>query len=415
MKKKSITTTRKKMIIHREEAKSSFRISSMLMIVVIITVALILVWKTIVSVKEWYDSMDPILPEVHRRLLKVHDQAKHIKVYRGNKSYTLNKKKVYLCLYNEKNEYYHINMLMYVAIHELAHCICDEIGHTPKFFKIFHELLEIAEAEGVYDATIPPIDDYCAHDCDSNTGCSLDTRGKGPSGPWSIQFRNVSFGYPSDTNPLFSSLNSKIPAGSRWILYGPKAKGKSTFLQLLMRFHSPLKGNIMINDSVSLEDIDVRTLHQHIAYMNDFTNVTLTGRTIEDNIRYENDNLDTSRILTSLKKYNLLHFLSSGEKESEILQRACGVHGNKLTTEQQKVILFVRTLLTVNHNTRLLLLDRPFENIPPATQQSLVQWISDIVNTYPTLSTIVTSRNNLEDPQRLQPIGFQALSMDNLT
>jgi ABC-type nitrate/sulfonate/bicarbonate transport system ATPase subunit len=68
----------------------------------------------------------------------------------------------------------------------------------------------------------------------------------------------------------------------------------------------------------------------------------------------------------------------------------------------------------VNHNTRLLLLDRPFENIQPATKQSLIQWISDILNTYPTLSTIVTSRNNLEDPQRLQPIGFQALSMDNL-
>jgi len=137
--------------------------TSMIMIMIIIGICLFLVWKSITSVCEWYDSQDMMIPEIQRRLLKVHDHAKNIRIFRGRKSYTLNKEKVYLCLYDEKNEYYHINMLMYVAIHELAHCLCDEIGHTDKFFKIFHELLEVAETEGVYDPYIPPIDNYCAH------------------------------------------------------------------------------------------------------------------------------------------------------------------------------------------------------------------------------------------------------------
>jgi len=139
------------------------RMSSMLMMMVIIGLCLMFLWRSIVSVKEWYDSLDPMIPEIHRRLVKVHDHAKKVKILRGSKSYTLNKEKIYMCLYDENNDYYHINMLTYVAVHELAHCLCDEIGHTDKFFKIFHELLDIAEAEGVYDPNIPPVDNYCMH------------------------------------------------------------------------------------------------------------------------------------------------------------------------------------------------------------------------------------------------------------
>ena len=40
------------------------------------------------------------------------------------------KQKVYLCLKDENNEYYNDNMLIYVALHELAHVLCDEIGHA---------------------------------------------------------------------------------------------------------------------------------------------------------------------------------------------------------------------------------------------------------------------------------------------
>lgn len=139
------------------------RMSSMLMMMVIIGLCLMLLWRSLLSIKEWYDSLDPMIPEIHRRLVKVHEHAKKVRILRGNKSYTLNKEKIYMCLYDENNDYYHINMLTYVAVHELAHCLCDEIGHTDKFFKIFHELLDIAEAEGVYDPNIPPVDNYCAH------------------------------------------------------------------------------------------------------------------------------------------------------------------------------------------------------------------------------------------------------------
>jgi hypothetical protein len=48
-------------------------------------------------------------------------------------------------------------MLTYVGLHELAHVLCDEVGHTAKFYQIFDELLDKAHQMGLYDPSIPII------------------------------------------------------------------------------------------------------------------------------------------------------------------------------------------------------------------------------------------------------------------
>ena len=86
---------------------------------------------------------------------------KDITFYRGNKSYTINKEKVYICLKDPKGEYYDDNTLYYVIGHELSHAICDEIGHTEKFHNIFEALLLKMEKAGIYTNKIPISHDYC--------------------------------------------------------------------------------------------------------------------------------------------------------------------------------------------------------------------------------------------------------------
>ena len=91
---------------------------------------------------------------------------KETDLYRGDKSYTINKERVYICLKDENNEYYSLNMLIYVLAHEYSHVICESIGHTEEFHAIFEELLvELADA-GVYDPSQPIITNYC-HQGDS--------------------------------------------------------------------------------------------------------------------------------------------------------------------------------------------------------------------------------------------------------
>ena len=64
---------------------------------------------------------------------------------------------------NERGEYYPDNMLIYVVLHELAHALCDEIDHTPKYEEIFKDLLARAQDGGIYDSSIPVVDKYCGY------------------------------------------------------------------------------------------------------------------------------------------------------------------------------------------------------------------------------------------------------------
>ena len=101
--------------------------------------------------------------EGYLEVLNKKNIMKEITLYRGEKSYTINKEKVYICLKDPKGEYYDDNTLYYVIAHEISHAICDEIGHTPKFYQIFGELLELMAADGIYNKKIPMTTDYCTH------------------------------------------------------------------------------------------------------------------------------------------------------------------------------------------------------------------------------------------------------------
>jgi hypothetical protein len=104
---------------------------------------------------------DPKLDELKQRLSLAFPEIRNLDLTGSNKSLTINKQHVFICTKDEQGEYYSDNMLIYVILHELAHVLCDEVGHTDKFRKIFQELLDRAHDAGVYDPSIPPIDNYC--------------------------------------------------------------------------------------------------------------------------------------------------------------------------------------------------------------------------------------------------------------
>jgi hypothetical protein len=89
------------------------------------------------------------------------DIFKDINIQIGNKSYTINKKDIYLCMYDENNKFYENQQLIYVLLHEISHVICDDIGHTDDFFEIFDELLNIAIRMKIYDPEFVLKEKYC--------------------------------------------------------------------------------------------------------------------------------------------------------------------------------------------------------------------------------------------------------------
>ena len=146
-----------------------------LLIFIIIIISFISISKQIV---DYYTQTDPILESIIEQIrpLFVNTEYKgilssintdnildNIYFHAGDKSYTINKKHVFMCLLDENDIYYENNMLIYVLLHEISHVICDEIGHTPKFYEIFNNLLKEASNIGVFDFNKPLIDDYCGH------------------------------------------------------------------------------------------------------------------------------------------------------------------------------------------------------------------------------------------------------------
>jgi len=84
-----------------------------------------------------------------------------INLYRGDKSYTINKKNIYICLRDENQKYYPMNMLVYVTAHEISHVLCNSVGHTEEFHDIFDALLLELTRDGIYNPSDEIILDYC--------------------------------------------------------------------------------------------------------------------------------------------------------------------------------------------------------------------------------------------------------------
>jgi hypothetical protein len=112
--------------------------------------------------KDTYDRyLDPRLDALRDKLAPVFPELRTISLYGSNRSFTINKQHVYICMKDEHGNYYDENMLVYVLLHELAHVLCDEVGHTDKYKQIFRSLLHRAHEADLYDPEIPPLDNYC--------------------------------------------------------------------------------------------------------------------------------------------------------------------------------------------------------------------------------------------------------------
>ena len=127
----------------------SWRFIIFIILAISILVGIIVVSTTVL--KENLLPYDPKIDELKNKLALVHPESKKLKFYNDKKSYTINKKKVHLCIKDENGNYYNDNMLVYVSLHELAHVLCNEVGHTPKYWAMFDALLEEASK------TIDPI------------------------------------------------------------------------------------------------------------------------------------------------------------------------------------------------------------------------------------------------------------------
>ena len=97
-----------------------------------------------------------------------------------------------------------------------------------------------------------------------------------------IEFRNVSFKYPTREKQIFQNLSFQIPFSKKIALVGSSGCGKSTCIQLLLRFYDPIDGEILI-DGVNIKKYDLKHLRQSIGIVSQ--EPVLFNGTIEYNLK----------------------------------------------------------------------------------------------------------------------------------
>lgn len=128
----------------------------------------ILIWLIYRQVREYHLQDDPILHTLREIVKPITYNGRSIadglKMYKGDKSYTINKSQTFLCLHDRHGKYYPLQMLLHVLLHERAHSLnTKDIGHTEEFHRILNELTQQAIKLGIYDPSIPLIPDYCEY------------------------------------------------------------------------------------------------------------------------------------------------------------------------------------------------------------------------------------------------------------
>ena len=153
-----------------------------------------------------------------------------------------------------------------------------------------------------------------------------------------IEFSQVSFAYEGGKQVL-QDIDFAIQAGNKLALVGESGQGKSTLINLLLRFYQPQSGTILLAGQDNTQ-ITQESLRAHVAVV--FQESLLFSGTIMENIRYGKPNSTEAEIIAAAKAANAHDFISS---LNEGYQSLIGERGVKLSGGQKQRIAIARAIL----------------------------------------------------------------------
>jgi subfamily B ATP-binding cassette protein MsbA len=164
-----------------------------------------------------------------------------------------------------------------------------------------------------------------------------------------VEFKDVTFTYPSKSQPALRNVSFVINAGQTIALVGRSGSGKSTLSSLLTRFYRPESGEISI-DGVALNDVTLTSLRRQFALVSQ--QVTLFNDTIANNIAYGcADKVTKEQIMQAAKAAHVSEFVAQQENGFETI---IGENGVALSGGQRQRIAIARAILA---DSPILILD----------------------------------------------------------
>ena len=184
----------------------------------------------------------------------------------------------------------------------------------------------------------------------------------------SIRFDSVSFQYSKDRE-LIKNFSLEIKKGHKVAIVGPTGAGKTTLINLIMRFYDIDDGELLFNN-VSVKNISKKSLRSHIGMV--LQDTCIFNGSILDNIRYTKPNATLDEIIAAAKKSHADSFIDLlPDGYNTMISNRSG-----LSEGQKQMISIARVMLL---NPEIVILDEATSNIDTRSEKLITEAFDDMM------------------------------------
>ncbi len=176
-----------------------------------------------------------------------------------------------------------------------------------------------------------------------------------------VSFKNVDFSYTPEKQVLYD-FNLDIEPGQKIALVGATGSGKTTVVNLLMRFYPVDKGEILV-DGVNIQNIKRDFLRKNIAIV--LQDTVLFSNTIENNIKYADLNADDDAMVSAAEMSNIRRYIERQPNKYKTFLKQAGAN---LSQGQRQLMAIARAVLA---DPKILILDEATSSVDTRTEKKI--------------------------------------------
>jgi ATP-binding cassette subfamily B protein len=176
-----------------------------------------------------------------------------------------------------------------------------------------------------------------------------------------VELKNVNFGYIADRQIIYN-LNLHAKSGGLVAIVGPTGAGKTTIVNLLMRFYDVNSGDITI-DGKSIYDVTRSSLRS--AYTMVLQDTWLFHGTVFENVAYGKENVTMDEVVEACKAARIHSFITRLPKGYDTIITDNGINISK---GQKQLLTIARAMLL---DSKMLILDEATSNVDTRTEQRI--------------------------------------------